>query len=91
MGFERLVRTLQGKTSNYDTDVFQPIIKAIAEMAGTAYGQDNQKDIAHAGYRRPHPYHCILYHRRSVTEQCQAGYVIRRILRRAVRYGYTFL
>ena len=46
MGFERLVRTLQGKTSNYDTDVFQPIIKAIAEMAGTAYGQDNQKDIA---------------------------------------------
>ena len=47
MGFERLVRTLQGKTSNYDTDVFQPILKAIAEMAGTTYGQkDNQKDIA---------------------------------------------
>ena len=46
MGFERLVRTLQGKTSNYDTDVFQPILKAIAEMAGTTYGQDTQKDIA---------------------------------------------
>ena len=46
MGFERLVRTLQGKTSNYDTDVFQPMLKAIAEMAGTTYGQDNQKDIA---------------------------------------------
>ncbi len=46
MGFERLVRTLQGKTSNYDTDVFQPILKAIAAMSGTEYGKDKQSDIA---------------------------------------------
>ena len=91
MGFERLVRTLQGKTSNYDTDVFQPIIKAIAEMAGTAYGQDNQKDIA---------MRVIADHIRTIAfsitdgqlpSNAKAGYVIRRILRRAVRYGYTFL
>ena len=46
MGFERLCMALQGKTSNYDTDVFQPIIKVIAEMAGTTYGTDKQQDIA---------------------------------------------
>lgn len=91
MGFERLVRTLQGKTSNYDTDVFQPILKAIAEMAGTTYGQDNQKDIA---------MRVIADHIRTIAfsitdgqlpSNAKAGYVIRRILRRAVRYGYTFL
>ena len=91
MGFERLVRTLQGKTSNYDTDVFQPMLKAIAEMAGTTYGQDNQKDIA---------MRVIADHIRTIAfsitdgqlpSNAKAGYVIRRILRRAVRYGYTFL
>ena len=46
MGFERLCMALQGKTSNYDTDVFQPIIQAIANLAGTSYGVDKQKDIA---------------------------------------------
>jgi alanyl-tRNA synthetase len=91
MGFERLVRTLQGKTSNYDTDVFQPILKVIAERSGTEYGKDEQKDIA---------MRVIADHIRtiafSITDgqlpgNAKAGYVIRRILRRAVRYGYTFL
>lgn len=91
MGFERLCMALQGKTSNYDTDVFQPIIKVIAEMAGTAYGNDNQKDIA---------MRVIADHIRTIAfaitdgqlpSNAKAGYVIRRILRRAVRYGYTFL
>ena len=91
MGFERLVRTLQGKTSNYDTDVFQPILKAIADMAGTTYGKDNQQDIA---------MRVIADHIRTIAfsitdgqlpSNAKAGYVIRRILRRAVRYGYTFL
>ena len=91
MGFERLVRTLQGKTSNYDTDVFQPIIKVIAEMAGTEYGKDEKKDIA---------MRVVADHLRAIAfsiadgqlpSNAKAGYVIRRILRRAVRYGYTFL
>ena len=91
MGFERLVRTLQGKTSNYDTDVFQPLLKAIAEMAGTAYGQNEPQDIA----MRVIADH-ILTIAFSITDgqlpsNAKAGYVIRRILRRAVRYGYTFL
>ena len=91
MGFERLVRTLQGKTSNYDTDVFQPIIKVIAAMSGKEYGKNEQDDIA---------MRVIADHIRtlafSITDgqlpsNAKAGYVIRRILRRAVRYGYTFL
>ena len=91
MGFERLCMALQGKTSNYDTDVFQPIIKAIAGMANTEYGQDKQKDIA---------MRVIADHIRTIAfsitdgqlpSNAKAGYVIRRILRRAVRYGYTFL
>ena len=91
MGFERLVRTLQGKTSNYDTDVFQPIIKVIAEMAGVEYGKDEKKDIA---------MRVVADHLRAIAfsiadgqlpSNAKAGYVIRRILRRAVRYGYTFL
>ena len=91
MGFERLVRTLQGKTSNYDTDVFQPIIKAMAGMAGCQYGDDEKKDIA---------LRVIVDHVRAIAfaiadgqlpSNAKAGYVIRRILRRAVRYGYTFL
>ena len=91
MGFERLVRTLQGKTSNYDTDVFQPIIKVIGDMAGKKYGDDEQTDVA---------MRVIADHLRAISfsiadgqlpGNAKAGYVIRRILRRAVRYGYTFL
>ena len=91
MGFERLCMALQGKTSNYDTDVFQPIIKVIAGMAGTTYGTDKQQYIA---------MRVIADHIRTIAfaitdgqlpSNAKAGYVIRRILRRAVRYGYTFL
>ena len=91
MGFERLCMALQGKTSNYDTDVFQPILKVIAQMAGTTYGKDEQNDIA---------MRVIADHIRTIAfsitdgqlpSNAKAGYVIRRILRRAVRYGYTFL
>lgn len=91
MGFERLCMALQGTTSNYDTDVFQPLIKKIAELANTKYGADIQKDIA---------MRVISDHIRTIAfsiadgqlpSNAKAGYVIRRILRRAVRYGYTFL
>ena len=91
MGFERLVRTLQGKQSNYDTDVFQPLLKAIGEVCGCAYGQDEKRDIA---------MRVVADHIRTIAfaiadgqlpSNAKAGYVIRRILRRAVRYGYTFL
>ena len=91
MGFERLCMALQGKTSNYDTDVFQPIIKVIEGMEGTTYGTDKQQDIA---------MRVIADHIRTIAfaitdgqlpSNAKAGYVIRRILRRAVRYGYTFL
>ncbi len=91
MGFERLCMALQGKTSNYDTDVFQPMIRAVAVLAGTAYGSDAQKDVA---------MRVIADHIRTIAfsitdgqlpSNAKAGYVIRRILRRAVRYGYTFL
>ena len=91
MGFERLCMALQGKTSNYDTDVFQPIIRVIASMAGTFYGKDPQTDVA---------MRVIADHIRTIAfsitdgqlpSNAKAGYVIRRILRRAVRYGYTFL
>ncbi|MDR3194547.1 MAG: alanine--tRNA ligase [Tannerella sp.] len=91
MGFERLCMALQGKTSNYDTDVFQPLIQAIAQMTGFAYGADRQKDVA---------MRVIADHIRTIAfsitdgqlpSNAKAGYVIRRILRRAVRYGYTFL
>ena len=91
MGFERLCMAMQGKTSNYDTDVFQPMIKAIAAMAGTEYGKNAQQDVA---------MRVIADHIRTIAfsitdgqlpSNAKAGYVIRRILRRAVRYGYTFL
>lgn len=91
MGFERLVRAIQGKTSNYDTDVFQPMIQFIAERAGTSYGADEKTDIA---------MRVLSDHIRAVSfaiadgqlpSNNKAGYVIRRILRRAVRYAYTFL
>lgn len=91
MGFERLCMSLQGKTSNYDTDVFQPIIQVIAEKTGTKYGDNRQQDVA---------MRVIADHIRTIAfsitdgqlpSNAKAGYVIRRILRRAVRYGYTFL
>ena len=91
MGFERLVRVLQGKTSNYDTDVFQPIIQAIAKMSGIEYGKAEKTGVA---------MRVIADHLRAVSfaiadgqlpSNNGAGYVIRRVLRRAVRYGFTFL
>ena len=91
MGFERLVRTLQGKTSNYDTDVFQPIIKVIGDLSGKKYGNDEKTDVA---------MRVVADHIRTIAfsitdgqlpSNAKAGYVIRRILRRAVRYAYTFL
>ncbi len=91
MGFERLCMALQGKTSNYDTDVFQPIIKEIGKITKTEYGKDPETDIA---------MRVIADHIRTIAfsitdgqlpSNAKAGYVIRRILRRAVRYGYTFL
>ena len=91
MGFERLCMALQGVQSNYDTDVFTPIIKEIGLICHSEYGKNEQTDIA---------MRVIADHIRtiafSVTDgqlpsNAKAGYVIRRILRRAVRYGYTFL
>ena len=91
MGFERLCMALQGKQSNYDTDVFQPLIKKVGEIAGMKYGDDKQCDVA---------MRVISDHVRTIAfsiadsqlpSNAKAGYVIRRILRRAVRYGYTFL
>ena len=91
MGFERLVRALQGKHSNYDTDIFQPIIKEISRMSGLEYGHNEQTDVA---------MRVVADHLRAVAfsiadgqlpGNAKAGYVIRRILRRAVRYAYTFL
>ncbi|WP_316796314.1 alanine--tRNA ligase [Pedobacter agri] len=91
MGFERLVRVLQEKSSNYDTDVFQPMIQFIAEKSGINYGADEKTDIA---------MRVMADHIRAISfviadgqlpSNNKAGYVIRRILRRAVRYAYTFL
>ncbi|MCI6500112.1 MAG: alanine--tRNA ligase [Prevotella sp.] len=91
MGFERLVRMLQGKQSNYDTDIFQPIIREIERLSGKKYGVDENTDVA---------MRVIADHLRAVAfsiadgqlpGNAKAGYVIRRILRRAVRYAYTFL
>lgn len=91
MGFERLTMVLQNKKSNYDTDIFQPLIQEIAKITNSHYGQDKKKDIA---------MRVIADHLRAVSftiadgqlpSNTGAGYVIRRILRRAVRYGFTFL
>ncbi len=91
MGFERLAMTVQGKQSNYDTDIFQPLIQEIAKLSGKTYGTNEPADIA---------MRVIADHLRAVSfsiadgqlpSNTGAGYVIRRILRRAVRYAYTFL
>ena len=91
MGFERLCMAMQGKTSNYDTDVFQPMIKAIATMAGTEYGKDNQQDVAMRVFADHIRTIAFSITDGQLPSNAKAGYVIRRILRRAVRYGYTFL
>lgn len=91
MGFERLCMVIQGKKSNYDTDVFQSIISKLALLSGKNYGSEEKADIA---------MRVVADHLRAVSfaiadgqlpSNNKAGYVIRRILRRAVRYGYTFL
>lgn len=91
MGFERLCMAVQGKTSNYDTDVFTPIIEEIARLSGIRYGEAHDSDIA---------MRVVADHLRTVAfsvtdgqlpSNVKAGYVIRRILRRAVRYAYTYL
>lgn len=91
MGFERLCMVMQGTKSNYDTDVFQPMIRAIGDIAGVKYGDSEEKDVA---------MRVIADHVRAIAfsiadgqlpSNAKAGYVIRRILRRAVRYGFTFL
>ena len=91
MGFERLAMIMQGVKSNYDTDIFQPIIQEIAKKAGLKYGENEKQDIA---------MRVIADHIRAISfsiadgqlpSNVKAGYVIRRILRRAVRYAYTFL
>jgi alanyl-tRNA synthetase len=91
MGLERLCMALQGKKSNYDTDVFQPLIGRLGEMCGKKYGENKDVDIA---------MRVVADHVRTIAfsvadgqlpSNAKAGYVIRRILRRAVRYGYTFL
>lgn len=91
MGFERLCMALQGKTSNYDTDVFTPLIEKIGHLSGKKYGEDAKVDVA---------MRVIADHVRTIAfsiadsqlpSNAKAGYVIRRILRRAVRYAYTFL
>ncbi|OUV69984.1 MAG: alanine--tRNA ligase [Flavobacteriales bacterium TMED123] len=91
MGFERLCMIMQNKKSNYDTDIFQPLIQAIAKYASVEYGKNDKTDVA---------IRVIADHIRAITfsiadgqlpSNVKAGYVIRRILRRAVRYGYSFL
>ena len=91
MGFERLARVIQKKQSNYDTDIFKPIIVEIEKMSGISYGFDEKSDIA---------IRVITDHLRAVSfciadgqipSNTGAGYVVRRILRRAIRYAYTFL
>ncbi len=91
MGFERLCMVVQGKQSSYDTDLFQPLINEISNLSGTRYGEDSKKDIA---------MRVIADHLRTLAfsiadgqmpSNNKAGYVIRRILRRAIRYGFSFL
>ncbi len=91
MGFERLCMALQGKQSNYDTDVFTPYLRKIEELTGKKYGEDQKVDVA---------MRVVSDHLRTIAfsiadsqlpSNAKAGYVIRRILRRAVRYAYTFL
>ena len=100
MGFERLVRMLQGKHSNYDTDIFQPIIREIEQLSGMKYGFTTPTDARTEQEKIDIAMRVVADHLRAVAfsiadgqlpGNAKAGYVIRRILRRAVRYAYTFL
>jgi alanyl-tRNA synthetase len=91
MGFERLVRAVQGKTSNYDTDVFQPTIQYISQNCGIKYGAAEITDIAMRVMADHIRAIAFVIADGQLPSNNKAGYVIRRILRRAVRYGYTFL
>ncbi|MDR1347522.1 MAG: alanine--tRNA ligase [Prevotellaceae bacterium] len=91
MGFERLCMAIQGKKSNYDTDVFQPVIQKIAEISNQKYGASNRTDIAMRVIADHLRAICFSIADGQLPSNNKAGYVIRRILRRAVRYGYTFL
>ena len=91
MGFERLCMVMQGKRSNYDTDVFQPLIQELAAKSGIAYGKDEKSDIAMRVCADHLRAVAISIADGQLPSNAKAGYVIRRILRRAVRYGYTFL
>lgn len=91
MGFERLVRCIKGQQSNYDTDVFQDIIKVLCEHTATIYGKDEKTDIACRVIVDHLRAICFTIADGQLPSNNGAGYVIRRILRRAVRYGYTYL
>ncbi|MGL4908455.1 MAG: alanine--tRNA ligase [Bacteroidales bacterium] len=91
MGFERLCMVLQGKTSNYDTDVFQPLIQKISALSGVVYGAAQASDIAMRVIADHLRAICFSIADGQLPSNVKAGYVIRRILRRAVRYGFTFL
>ncbi len=91
MGFERLVRVIQGKQSNYDTDIFQPLIQYIAKASGIEYGKNEQTDIAMRVMSDHIRAIAFCISDGQLPSNVKAGYVIRRILRRAVRYAYTFL
>lgn len=100
MGFERLCMALQGKTSNYDTDVFTPLIEKVEEITGLKYTSDEVKNISEEQNKNNIAIRVVVDHVRAVAfaiadgqlpSNTGAGYVIRRILRRAIRYGFTFL
>ncbi len=100
MGFERLCMALQGKTSNYDTDVFTPLIEKVEQITGLKYTSNEVKDISEEQNKTNIAIRVIVDHVRAVAfaiadgqlpSNTGAGYVIRRILRRAIRYGFTFL
>ena len=100
MGFERLCMALQGKTSNYDTDVFMPLIEKVEKITGFKYSSNEVKNISETQNKTNIAIRVIVDHVRAVAfaiadgqlpSNTGAGYVIRRILRRAIRYGFTFL
>ncbi|WP_347050684.1 alanine--tRNA ligase [Flavobacterium olei] len=100
MGFERLCMALQGKTSNYDTDVFTPLIEKVEQITGLRYTSDEIKNISEEQNKTNIAIRVVVDHVRAVAfaigdgqlpSNTGAGYVIRRILRRAIRYGFTFL
>jgi alanyl-tRNA synthetase len=91
MGFERLCMALQGKRSSYDTDLFQPIISEIARLSGRSYGSDEAPDVAMRVVADHLRAICFSIADGQLPSNNRAGYVIRRILRRAVRYGFTYL